>query len=61
MMKVEPLDYLAESEISIEYFYDSSRDQLSQLIRVKTPDNVFRCTVIYDHDGLIKTSLKRRR
>ncbi|AFQ30070.1 hypothetical protein P4493_04460 [Bacillus thuringiensis] len=58
MMKVEPLDYLAESEISIEYFYDSSRDQLSQLIRVKTPDNVFRCTVIYDHDGLIKNFLE---
>ncbi|MEC2463367.1 hypothetical protein P9X10_00450 [Bacillus cereus] len=58
MMKVEPLDYLSESEINIEYFYDSSRDQLSQLIRVQTPDNVFRCTVIYDHDGLIKNFLE---
>ncbi|MGF2714956.1 hypothetical protein ACQUY5_22195 [Bacillus cereus] len=58
MMNISDLDYLAESEIKIEYFYDSSRDQLSQLIRIQTTDKVFRCTVIYDHDGLIKNFLE---
>ncbi|PHE64368.1 hypothetical protein COF68_05890 [Bacillus toyonensis] len=47
------LDYLSVSEIKINYFYDSNRDQLSQVIRIESPSQVYRCTVLYDHDGLI--------
>lgn len=47
------LDFLSISSVKINYYYDSSSRQLSQVIRIESPDRVFRCTVIYDSNGSV--------
>lgn len=52
------LDYLSVSDIEISYYYDAVQEQLSQLIRIRGVDNVFRCTIIYNKEGKVVNYLE---
>jgi predicted MPP superfamily phosphohydrolase len=52
------LDYLSISTVSINYYYDKDKEQLAQVIRIVSPDKVYRCTVIYGADGTVKNYLE---
>ena len=48
---IEPIDYLAVSDVKINYYFDNIQKQLSQVIEVTSEEKVYRCIVIYDSEG----------